>query len=152
MTDPAPHNPDRTDPRLFYCPNWTLEHVAYKRTIPGPNVGGGIWPEDEVPAEQDWMQTTYSYRSSFDGPDWRSAHLSTDYGSEAIMADAFPDPRRGIDQTHREGYNILHLDGHVDWHNDLTFIVRDFNGGATYYAGFSGYTLMEEVWSTIFSR
>ncbi|QNN25314.1 prepilin-type N-terminal cleavage/methylation domain-containing protein [Planctomycetales bacterium ZRK34] len=142
-----------TDARLFYCPSWTFPYVAYRETIPGPDVGGGVWPEDEVPAEQDWMQTSYHYRSSFDGdPDWRSAHLADDPGASAIMADAFSDPRRSIDQCHEEGYNVAHLDGHVDWYGDADFTLRDYNGGSPYYAGIAAYTLMEEVWRDYLSR
>lgn len=146
------HHREYADARTFYCPSWTIQGMGYQQTIAGPDVGGGIWPEDQIPAEQDWMQTTYHYRSSLDAPDWRSAHLSDDPGSTAIMADAFADPRRGIDQCHEEGYNVVRLDGRVDWYPDADFTLRDYNGGAPYYAAAPGYTLMEEVWRDLLSR
>lgn len=138
------------DKRVFYCPSWDGYPLQYGNSLPP----GGGWPVDGIlPAGQTWIQTNYHYRSTFGGNDparWRPAKIGGDPSSMALMADAFSDPNRGIDVHHKEGYNTLFLDSHVDFKLDPEHFVRDFNGGTTYHAGAANYLLMEEVWQQFF--
>ena len=69
-----------------------------------------------------------------------------------IVADHFSDPRRGVNFHHKEGYNVLYLDGSVGWVRDVGFEIWNYNGGFTYHAGASRYRLQEEVWYKYFTR
>ena len=92
---------------------------------------GGVWfYRNEIPAAQRWMQISYHYRSSFDIPSHRVAHLANDPGNSALVVDAFSDPTRGVDFHHKTGYTVLFLDGHTQFHKDPTFKIRDLAGGS----------------------
>ena len=132
-------------PQALYCPSWKHKEVQLNRSLPP---GGGWFYGNEIPAAQRWMQISYHYRSSFDIPNHRVAHLANDPGNAAVVADAFSDPTRGVDLHHKTGYTVLFLDGHTQFHKDPTFKIRDLAGGGkrAYHAGGAGYRMQEEVW------
>ena len=76
------------------------------------------------------MQISYHYRSSFDIPSHRVAHLANDPGNSSLVVDAFSDPTRGVDFHHKTVYTVLFLDGHTQLHKDPTFKIRDLAGGS----------------------
>lgn len=141
------------DGRTFYCPSWTgIVQYQKQGSEYGDVYGGWFEREADVPASMDIMQTTYHYNCTFGYEQsaaisgWRAAKM-TDPGSAALMADAFSDPIRGVDQHHRTGYNVLYLDGAVGFYNDPENAVRDHKGGATYHTGTADYQLHQApVW------
>jgi len=137
------------DPKIMYCPSWT-HPMNYDV---GHGSGGG-WPSDfnDFPTGQIWIQTHYHYRSTFGAPQWRVAQLSIDPTGAAFQSDAFSDPGRSANVHHRDGYNVLFLDGAVTWQPDPEFLIRDFNGGASYHAGSANYALQERVWDEILGK
>ncbi|QNN22194.1 prepilin-type N-terminal cleavage/methylation domain-containing protein [Planctomycetales bacterium ZRK34] len=137
---------ERIDPKMMYCPSWTYPYIQYNESYGN---GGGWFAPDELPASQQWIQSSYHYRATFDAPDWRPAEL-TDRGSEAIMADAFSHNLRGVDFHHLEGYNVAYLDGHAGFYLDSQYEIRDKAGG-NYYVTDAGFIIQEEVWRDDFS-
>jgi len=143
-----------TSAQTFYCPSWEVEGSGLGETGLPSYVGGGWWSEPNLPAGQQWMQYSYHYRATLDyrerGPAFsRPAHIDRDRGDRPIMADAFSDSasRRAVDQHHREGYNVGHLDGHSAFHADPGREIRDLNGGRYH----TNYVQLEVVWQNIFA-
>ncbi len=142
------------NPRIYYCPSNTNKTIQYGMQSPG--VLGGGWPTGGVipgslPSGQIWVQSTYQYRSFWDRKmkKWRSVNFSKDGGGIGLMADVFCDPGRGVDFHHKNGYNVVYADGHSRFVEDLDFVIRDYNGGATYHVN---HTLQEEVWRKFFDE
>lgn len=141
--------------RMFFCPSWTLPWIQYRTSgADGFGQTGGGWFEDRanMPKAQLFMQTSYHYNSMFGSPDydrvdaWRGANLLLDDPSAALMADAFSQPIRGVDFHHVEGYNVLFLGGHVDFHHDPNYTIRDLNASAGdrgYFVGKKNYRLFQ---------
>ncbi|MEM9021211.1 MAG: prepilin-type N-terminal cleavage/methylation domain-containing protein [Planctomycetota bacterium] len=142
------------DARTFYCPLNEDPGLQYDRPRPGDSGGG--WPvsgslphQGGLPAGQTIVQTHYHYRSFLDEATntWRSIDLGRENPSEtAMMADNFASPARGVDVHHGDGYNVAYADGHAAFVRDDGFEIRDYNGGAVYNAGVTGYQLQHEVW------
>ena len=148
------------DGKTFYCPSWTGTIGWQKSGSAHTGTPGGGWFEDEadVPASQSWMQTTYHYNSTFgyeQSPSlsgWRAPRI-TDSGSAALMADAFSDPIRGVDQHHGDGYNVLNLGGAVAYYSDPDHEIRDLNGGSTYHAGTANFQIFQApAWRMLIGR
>lgn len=141
--------------KMFYCPSWRLPWIQYETSgTDGFGQTGGGWFEDvsKIPAGQLYMQTSYHYNSMFGSPNydavdtWRSAKMTRDAPGAALMADAFAQPKRGVDFHHVEGYNILYLGGHVLFYNDPDFEIRDLNlpgGESGYFSGKSNYRVYQ---------
>ena len=150
-----------TNPEMFYCPSNTNETLKYGMQSPSwfSNGFGGGWPDGEiprdVPAGQRWVQSTYQYRSLFDGegpaseakPGWRAPNFDQDNEHYALMSDVYADPRRGVDYHHIEGYNTVYVDGHAGFVMDHNFEIRDYNGGVYYHII---HNLQDEVWKKYF--
>jgi prepilin-type N-terminal cleavage/methylation domain-containing protein len=140
--------------KLFYCPSWTGV-IGWQKTGDEIDGAGGGWFEDlaDKPAEQKYMQTTYHYNVTFDSNGsnnvgaWRPARLS-DPGADPLMADAFSDPRRGVDLHHVTGYNVLTLDGSVFFYDDPNHRIRDLKGGSDYH---TQYAWQRRVWWEFFA-
>ena len=144
--------------KIFYCPSWTFPSVQYGVSAQSFNLAGGYgrgggWFEDpaDVPAGQVWMQTSYHYNCTFsseDNPrvrDMRSAR-TYDRGDRPLMTDAFSDPGRGVDWHHKDGYNVLMLNGSTFFHSDPDNEIRDLNGGVTYHYGTTMYEV-HQAWA-----
>jgi hypothetical protein len=143
-------NESYLEPKAMYCPSWSYGKIGVYVTEAPSGQGGGWFKEPDLPAGQQWMQSTYAYRGSFDAPKWRPAELHNDDPESAIAADQFSDPTRGVDFHHIDGYMVAFLDGHGEFYPDPDHYVRDYNGGLTYHAGSSNYELQEQVWSGFF--
>lgn len=132
-------------PKIFYCPANRDETLRYGKQSPGINGGG--WPEGRVPEDlptgQIWVQSTYHYRSLWDGGEWRAVNSVKDGSSVGFMVDVFSDPRRSLDWHHKTGYNVAYVDGHCQFVKDKDFAVRDYNGGLRYH---TNHGLQDEVW------
>ena len=141
------------EPRSMYCPSWT-QRMNYNKQ----DGQGGGWFDDvsQVPSGQVWMQTHYHYRATFGYANtvaaWRPARISQLDGYSSMVADAFSDPARGVNNCHRDGYNHGKVDGSVRFLPDPTHQIRDYYGGISYHAGVADYILIEQVWSTIFDK
>ena len=152
-----------SNPEMFYCPSNTNETLKYGMQSPSWFSGGngGGWPKgeipDDVPPGQVWVQSTYQYRSLFDGEGpasesksgWRAPSLDYDNESYALMSDVYADPRRGVDFHHLEGYNTVYVDGHAGFVMDHNFEIRDYGGGTHYH---SVHNLQDEVWRKYFDN
>jgi len=135
-------------PEVLYCPSW--DHGTIR-------LGGGwgyLSHEQAVAAGQAFMGSSYHYRSSLDGPDWRPATLE-DPSDLVIAADHFSGAGwASADHHHRVGYNVQRLDGSVNWYREpADKPVRNANGGGGYNNGVAGYLLQEQVlWDHLSSR
>jgi prepilin-type N-terminal cleavage/methylation domain-containing protein/prepilin-type processing-associated H-X9-DG protein len=141
------------EPKVFYCPgndNPTLQYD--KLPVNSGNAGGG-WPMGQVPEDlgpnQNWIQTTYHYRSLWDEKKWRALNTTKDSSGMAFMADVFSDPARGVQYHHRNGYNAAYIDGHSEVVRDLDHRIRDFGGGSTYHVDHSR---QDYVWKKFFDK
>ena len=87
------------DPEIFYCPGNTNKTLQYGKDHPDPSNNGGGWPRGQIPESlfpgQAWVQTTYYYRSLWDGQKWRSLNFAKDGGGMGIMVDVLPTPTAG---------------------------------------------------------
>ncbi len=67
-----------TEPKLFYCPGNNNPILKYGE--PDPDSAGG--PPGEIPEDlgpnQNWVQTTYRYRSLWDEEGWRAVNAVSD--------------------------------------------------------------------------
>jgi len=139
------------DPKVFYCPGNRTETLKYGE--PAVSGAGGGWPKGDVPEDlgpnQNWVQTTYHYRSLWDGRKWRAVSSVKDGGHMAFMADVFSDPRRGVEFHHRSGYNVAYSDGHSEFFRDLDRRVQNFGGGTTYHVDHSR---QDYVWKKFFDK
>lgn len=139
------------DPKVFYCPGNQNKTLKYGEPA-WDNPGGG-WPTGTIPEDlgpnQNWVQTTYHYRSLWDGKKWRSLNSVKDGGYMAFMADMFSDPSRGVQYHHRSGYNVAYADGHSEFVKDLEDSVEDFGGGTTYHVDHSR---QDYVWKKHFDK
>jgi len=135
-----------SDPHVYYCPSW--KHPTHKFNVFDPATRAGGWfDEAQRPGAMIAMQTSYHYRCSYNLPDYRVLKPDRDLADLAVMADAFSDPARGIDQHHGDGYSVLYLDGHVSFHMDTSHSIDNLNGGRRYINGMSGYQIQERAWS-----
>ena len=144
------------DPRTFYCARNNDPNIQYdKASASGLSRGwpsNGLLPHEAgaLPASQRFVQTHYHYRSVYDEQtlQWRSINLERDPNpsEQAMMADNFATPSRGVDIHHLTGYNVSYADGHASFVKDTSFEIRDYNGGLSYHAGSAGYLLQNEVW------
>jgi len=130
------------EPAVLYCPSW--EHSVIQ-------LGGGwgyLSHDEAVAAGQAYIGSSYHYRSSLDGPDWRSLTLN-DSADEIVGVDHFSGGGwASSDHHHRVGYNVQRLDGSVNWYNEpKTQPIRNANVGAGYNSGIVGYELQEQVLS-----
>ena len=139
------------DPKLFYCPGNRNETLKYGKPAP-VGVGGG-WPTGTIPEDlgpnQIYVQTTYHYRSLWDGQKWRSMNSIKDSGYMAFMADMFSDPSRGVEYHHKNGYNVAYVDGHSEFVKDLGYQIEQLNGGAGY---FTDHSRQDFVWKKYFDQ
>lgn len=144
------------NPKIYYCPGNSNKTHQYGKDHPNPSDSGGGWPIGELPDDlhpgQQWVQTTYYYRSLWDGDKWRAVNSSKDDSATAFMADVFADPDRGVDHHHLNRYNVVYIDGHCEAVVDKEREIVNFNGGARYHAGSGGYTLMDRVWKRYFDQ
>jgi len=141
--------------RMFFCPSWTLPWIQYRTSGQhgfGQTGGGWFEDENEIPGGQKFMQTSYHYNSMFGSPDydvvddWRGANLALDDPTAALMADAFSQPKRGVDFHHVDGYNVLLLGAAVQFYSDPDDTIRDLNapaGDDGYFAGKKNYRLFQ---------
>jgi len=140
-----------TEPKLFYCPGNRNKSLKYGE--PDVSSPGGGWPRGIIPDDlgpnQNWVQTTYHYRSLYDGQRWRAVNSMKDGGEIAFMADMFSDPRRGVSYHHKSGYNVAYTDGHSEFVKDLDHRIEDLGGGASYN---TDYTRQDYVWKTFFDK
>jgi prepilin-type N-terminal cleavage/methylation domain-containing protein len=154
------------DPIAFYCPswvdsdqyNWFFSYGSWGM-IGGKKVGG--WPEPNPVGKWSppdlnylWIQTQYHYRQGVNagGGQLRSPSLNKDNPIEAIMADSFSSPTRGIQQHHQDGYNVLYIDGGAGYVFDEEHLVDNFHNGKAYHAGWGGFRKQEQVYLNHFSR
>ena len=139
-----------TVPKLFYCPGNQSKTVRYGEYGYINSPGGG-WPRgklpDDLPAGQNWIWTTYHYRSLWDGERWRSVNATKDGGHFAFMADMFSDPRRGVKLHHKTGYNVAYADGHSEFIKDLGDDIEYLNGGNVYTGD---HERQDYAWKTYF--
>ncbi|MBI1372390.1 MAG: prepilin-type N-terminal cleavage/methylation domain-containing protein [Phycisphaera sp.] len=143
--------------QTLYCPSWQgPPEINYEQS--GWWVYGG-WVDDlnQLPASISYMATHYDYNSmvgsdvSSDPNDWRPARMS-DPGRLALMADQFVLPVWG-GVAHNTGYSTAHLDGSVNFYDDPTRELRDFNGpDYNYWAGYGNYVLYQSKAWQILSR
>jgi prepilin-type N-terminal cleavage/methylation domain-containing protein/prepilin-type processing-associated H-X9-DG protein len=142
-----------TDPKVFYCPGNNNPTLQYGKLPPDPSNPGGGWPRGMIPDDlgpnQLWVQTTYHYRSLWDGTKWRAVNSVKDGGGTAFMADVFADPSRGVRYAHKDGYNVLYADGHVDYVKDLNYKIEQFNNGLTYHVD---YARQDYIWKKYFDK
>lgn len=112
-------------PAIFYCPSWThpwnqlgVVDVAGDDPYFGPNQMGG-WPAGGSAGPTSHRGFSYHYRSSF-GPSSNRPPSIVQPGGSAITADHFVQREvlYGNTYGHREGYNVLALDGRVTWKPD----------------------------------
>jgi prepilin-type N-terminal cleavage/methylation domain-containing protein/prepilin-type processing-associated H-X9-DG protein len=118
-----------SDPQVLYCPSWKhpwnqydVVDVEGKDPWFGPNQMGG-WPAPGNSGPTAHRGFSYHYRSSIGDSYNESPHLRMQAAAEtAITADHWV--RRevlyGVEYGHFWGYNVLYLDGHVDWIPDPT--------------------------------
>lgn len=154
------------EPISFYCPswidddnlNWFFAYGSYGM-LGGKKIGG--WPLNTPEGKWNpsdlnylWIQTQYHYRQGVnDGAGkLRSPSLVKDSPVEAIMADSFSSPSRGILQHHLDGYNVLYMDGGVGYVYDTEYKVDNKNNGNSYHAGYWGFKLQEQVYLNNFAR
>ena len=139
------------NPKVFYCPGNRTETLKYGE--PAIDNAGGGWPRGEVPEDlgpnQSWIQTTYHYRSLWDGRKWRALNVTKDGGNMAFMADVFSDPSRGVQYHHESGYNVAYSDGHSEFVQDLENRIEQFGGGTTYHVDHSR---QDFVWKKFFDK
>lgn len=154
------------DPISFYCPSWVDEDnlnwfFAYNSygMMGNKKIGGwpgGTYEKGWSPADLGylWVQTQYHYRQGVNagGGQLRSPSLSKDSPVEAIMADSFSSPTRGVMQHHLDGYNVLYIDGGVNYVFDTEYSVDNKNNGKAYHAGYGGFRLQEKVYLNDFAR
>ena len=137
------------DPKLFYCPGNRNPTLKYGE----PSNKGGGWPRGPVPEDlgpnQIWVQTTYHYRSLWDGTRWRSVNSAKDGGGVGFMADVFSDPKRGVNYHHEDGYNVVYADGHSEYVKDEEDEVEQFGGGLTYHVD---HGRQDHVWKEFFDK
>jgi prepilin-type N-terminal cleavage/methylation domain-containing protein/prepilin-type processing-associated H-X9-DG protein len=137
------------DPKVFYCPGNQNKTLKYGE--PDPDSAGGGWPRGDIPEDlgpsQNWIQTTYHYRSLWDGTRWRALNSTKDGGGLAFMADMFSDPTRGVEFHHKSGYNVAYSDGHSEFVKDLENRIEQFGGGLTYHVDHSR---QDYVWKKFF--
>jgi len=123
------------DPKLYYCPANRNAMLQYGEDMPEGKGGGwprgGRVPEDLGPG-QEWICTTYHYRSLWDGRKWRSVNSAKDGGGMAFMADVFSDPERGVRQHHKDGYNVVYTDGHSEYVKDKENRIEQSGSGLAY--------------------
>jgi len=145
------HHRLMNDPKLFYCPGNNNPTLKYGE--PSLDTPGGGWPKGEIPEDlgpnQAWVQTTYHYRSLWDGRKWRAVSAVRDGGGLAFMADMFSDPSRGVEYHHKNGYNVVFTDGHSEFVKDLDRQVQEFGDGATYHVDHSR---QDFVWKRYFDK
>lgn len=147
------------NPEVYYCPGNRNESLQYGKQSSAYGGAGGGWPSggripEDLPSGQIWVQSTYYYRSLYDGKRWRAVNFATDGGGVGLMVDVFADPDRGVDWHHKDGYNVAYADGHVVYvkeevKNDGSFAIRDYNGGVTYH---NSNTLQDRVWKDFFDE
>jgi len=134
-------------PKIFYCPGNTNKTLKYGEDHPDSANKGGGWPPGEVPDDlfpgQAWVQTTYHYRSLWDGYKWRQLNAAKDSGGMAFMADMFSDIDRGVDYHHKDSYNTVYLDGHVEPVVDKEREIVTFGGAASYH---TDHVKQDKVW------
>lgn len=144
-------------PEIFYCPSNTNDYVQFEEDHPDSSNKGGGWPMGEIPDSlfdgQEWVQTTYHYRSLYtgqiekSGSKYRSINFDKDGGGAAFMVDMFSDPERGVDYHHKDSYNAVYADGHSEGIDDKEDEIKDFNNGIRYNAV---HGLQDKVWKRYF--
>ncbi|HET6444363.1 MAG TPA: type II secretion system protein [candidate division Zixibacteria bacterium] len=140
------------DPKLYYCPGNRNPNLKYGKYL-APNPGGG-WPQtgrvpEDVPATQNWIWTTFHYRSLWTGSEWRAVSSHKDNGGTAIFADVFTDPSRGVELHHKSGYNAGYADGHVRFVKDPERVIEGLNGGSSYH---TNYDFQDYAWKEFFDE
>jgi len=140
------------DPKLYYCPANMNPDLKYGKYL-APNPGGG-WPQtgrvpEDVPATQNWIWTTFHYRSLWTGSEWRAVSSHKDNGGTAIFADVFTDPSRGVELHHKSGYNAGYADGHVRFVKDPERVIEGLNGGSSYH---TNYDFQDYAWKEFFDE
>jgi len=140
-----------TDPKVFYCPGNQNKTLKYGE--PDIDTAGGGWPKGEIPEDlgpsQNWVQTTYHYRSLWDGRKWRAMNSTKDGGSLAFMADMFSDPTRGVEWHHKSGYNVAYVDGHSEFIQNLGDQIEQFGSGTSYH---TDHSKQDFVWKRFFDK
>ncbi|MFC1652108.1 type II secretion system protein [Planctomycetota bacterium] len=140
------------EPKLYYCPGNMNPDLRFGKYTP-PNKGGG-WPTggripEDVPATQNWIWSTFHYRSLWTGSEWRALSSQKDNGGTALFADVFSDPSRGVELHHKSGYNVGYIDGHVSFVKDPERVIEGLNGGNTYHVD---YGIQDYAWKEFFDE
>ena len=142
------------EPKLFYCPGNNNPTLQFGKLPPTPSYPGGGWPSsglvpDDLGPNQNWVQTTYHYRSLWDEHRWRAVNSIKDSGAMAFMADVFSDPARSVQYHHKNGYNVAYTDGHSEFVKDMDGEIEEFGGGDTYHVD---HTRQDYVWKYFFDK
>ena len=139
------------EPKIYYCPGNNNKSLKYGKDHTDPADSGGGWPIGKIPEDlhpgQAWVQTTYHYRSLWDGTKWRAVNFTKDGSSFGFMADMFADPSRGVDFHHKDRYNVVYADGHCESVIDKEREIFDFNGGTRYH---TDHAMQDKVWKRYF--
>jgi prepilin-type N-terminal cleavage/methylation domain-containing protein/prepilin-type processing-associated H-X9-DG protein len=142
------------DPKVFYCPGNRDTTIRYgKPAPPGPFEKGGGWPRgfipDDLGSKQIWVQTHFHYRPLWDGSKWRAVNSVKDSGGMGFMSDVFADPRRGVQYNHKDGYNVVYIDGHCEYVKNMGHEIENLKGGYPYH---SDYSRQDFVWKKYFDK
>jgi len=140
---------DDNDGKTLYCPSWTHERMRIGGDRGWPTSGDLV----HLAPGQVNIGSSYSYRSTFNAPQFRSARLAHEPGRAAIIVDSFAGVGWGdVSFHHFDGYNVAAIDGSASWFSDPEYLIRDYNAGASYNNDLSGYSLQEEVFTEFFDR
>ena len=139
------------EPKIFYCPGNTNKSLKYGMDHPDSSDSGGGWPIGKIPEDlhegQNWVQSTYHYRSLWTGTRFRAINFAKDGSSFGFMSDMFADPTRGVDFHHKDRYNIVYADGHCEAVVDKDEEIKNFGGGNRYHAH---HGMQDKVWKRFF--
>lgn len=135
-------------PEILYCPSLAENHTWLKigGIYPSTPSIGGWFEEGQVPAGVDIMNASYFYRETYAGHDYPSGgtpilselvntlDLERDPSDLVMLADVFADPSRGINDHHRDGYNLIRLDASGGFYQDPQQEIEQFAGGGKFHS------------------
>ena len=140
----------------LYCPSWKHPYLKFgvisdgTQDTNGANVQGGLQPKGST-MPTGWAATSYVYRYDNDGTSYHQLRI-TDDSSKALIADSWA--RKASDAglnvqvgqgywAHKEGYNVLWLDGHGAWLKDKSKSIMN----TAYFH--TNHAAQVNVWSTV---